>query len=121
MKKIILITVVLLAILTLSCSNEHAKLPVQTAGIWRSTNVNETTLSSDFEYYEIRFITNSTLELWVKSKGNESFEKVNQTYGYLIKNNSISIVYNDVTSKGTIEKSTMSITEDGVSLRFVKI
>ena len=121
MKKIMFISIVLFVLVTLSCSDEPVRLPVQSASIWRSTNVSETTLSSDFEYYEVRFISNSTFEIWVKSKTNVNSEKVNQLYGYTIKDNSISIVYNDVTSKGFIEKSTMSITEDGVSLKFVKI
>ena len=121
MKKSIYFTFALLAILSVSCADESSQSSLQTASVWRSTNFTDTTLSTEFDYYEFRFVSSSTLELWVKSKANETPEKVNQTYTYAIKDNSISIVYNDVKSTGTIDNTTMNVSEDGISLKFVKI
>ena len=123
MKKIIFITFAMLAILTTSCTDESAKQSpmTQSSSIWRSTIFTDTTMSTSFEYYELRFISDSSIELWVKRTANESPEKVNLAYTYTIKDNSISIVYNDVTSKGTIDKSVINIAENGSILKFVKI
>ena len=121
MKKTIFITLAMLAMLTFSCTEDLKNSNTPTSSVWRSSNFTDTTLSSTFDYYEIRFISNSTFELWVKSKTNESPERVNQTYSYSINGKTISINYNEITSNGSIDKSTMSITEDGNSLTFVKI
>lgn len=121
MKKLIFITIALLAVLTISCTEDVTNSASQSTTVWRSTNFTDTTLASAFEYYEFRFTSPSTLELWVKRTANGNPERVNQTYSYTIKDNSISIVYNDMTAKGTIDKTSMSISENGNSMQFVKI
>ena len=121
MKKILFIAFTLFAILTFSCTNDSANPTSQSSSIWRSSNFTETTMAATFEYYEVRFISSSTFELWVKRIANESPERVNQNYSYTIKDKIISIVYNEMSTKGTIEKSAMSLIEDGTSMKFVKI
>jgi hypothetical protein len=121
MKKLIFISLALLALLTISCTEEGSTSVSQPTSVWRSTNFTDTTLASAFEYYEFRFTSASTLELWVKSTTNATPERVNQVYNYIIKDNSISIVYNDVTTNGSIDKTSMSISENGNSMKFEKI
>lgn len=121
MKKIIFITLALLGVLTISCTEDLTNSSTQSTTVWRSNQFTDTTLASTFEYYEFRFTSPSTLELWVKRTANSSPERVNQNYCYSIKDNSITIVYNDVTTYGTIDKTSMSISENGNSMQFVKI
>jgi hypothetical protein len=121
MKKIIFITLALLAVLTMSCADDSSLLPSKSISVWRSTNFTDSTMSTTFEYYELRFVSDNSIELWVKRSTTEKPEKVNQAYSYNIKNKVISIRYNDVISKGTLDKSTMSIAENGITLNFVKL
>ena len=121
MKKIIFITLALLALLTMSCSDDSSLQTSKSISVWRSTNFTDSTMSTTFEYYELRFVSANSIELWVKRTTNEIPEKVNQTYSYNIKNNVILISYNDVISKGKIDKSAMSIAENGITLNFKKL
>lgn len=122
MKKIIFISLALFALFAISCTSDKRVNPVLTSGsVWRSASFTDTSMSSAFEYYEIRFVSASTLELWVKCTASVTPEKVNQTYGYAIKDKVISIVYDDATTVGSIEKASMSINENGVSVRFLKL
>jgi hypothetical protein len=121
MKKIIFITLTLLAILTMSCADESAIQPSKSTTVWRSTGFTDSTMSASFEYYEFRIISDSSMELWVKRTTNENAEKVNQNYRYTLKDNVISIESNEVVCKGSIDKSLMSITENGITLDFIKI
>ncbi|MDD4972408.1 MAG: hypothetical protein PHT07_23510 [Paludibacter sp.] len=120
MKKFIFITLALLAMLSISCSDELSNTTTPTVTVWRSSTITDTTLSAAFDYYEFRFTSPSTLELWVKRTASESPEKVDQTYSYSIKDKIITIVYNDLTSIGTIDNSKMTITENGSTMVFVK-
>jgi ABC-type molybdate transport system substrate-binding protein len=122
MKKITFIILVLLAVLASSCAEDvsTSALPSST-GVWRSTNFADSSLSATFEYYEFRFVTDSSLELWVKRTANSSPEKVNQTYTYTMKDNILSINYNNVITTGTIDKTKITVTEDGTTIEFVKV
>ena len=122
MKKITFIILVLLAVLASSCADDvsTSALPSST-GVWRSTNFADSSLTATFEYYEFRFVTDSSLELWVKRTANSSPEKVNQTYTYTIKDKIISINYNNVIANGTIDKTKITVTEDGTTIEFAKI
>ena len=121
MKKNIFITLALLAILIMSCADDSSIQTSNSISVWRSTNFTDSAMSTTFEYYELRFVSNTSIELWVKRLTTEKPEKVNQTYSYNIKNNVISIIYNDVISKGTIDKSAMNIAENGITLNFIKL
>ena len=110
------------AMLAISCADYVSTnaLP-SSASVWRSTNFSDSSLSATFEYYEFRFISDSSLELWVKRTVNSSPEKVNQTYTYTIKDKIISIVYNNMTTTGTIDNAKITVTEDGTTLEFAKV
>ena len=122
MKKIAFIILILLAMLASSCADEvsTSALPSSTS-VWRSTNLADGSLSATFEYYEFRFISSSTLEIWVKRTANSSPEKVNETYTYTIKDKIISIAYNNVITTGTIDKAKISVTEDGSTIELAKL
>jgi len=122
MKKITFIILVLLAMLAISCADDvsTSTLPSST-GVWRSTNFADSNLSATFEYYEFRFISDSSLELWVKRTANSIPEKVNQTYSYTMKDKIISINYNNVITNGTIDKTKITVTENGTTIEFVKV
>ena len=107
MKKFIFITLALLAMLTTSCTDELSNSTTPTVSVWRSSSITDTTLSAAFDYYEFRFTSASTLELWVKRTATGSVEKVDQTYNYSIKDKTITIAYNDQASTGTIDNSKM--------------
>ena len=121
MKKIIFITLTLLALLTMSCADESAIQSSKSITVWRSTGFPDSAMTTTFEYYEFRIVSDSSMELWVKRTTNENAEKVNQNYRYTLKDNVISIVSNEVICKGNIDKSLMSITENGITLDFKKI
>jgi len=122
MKKIAFIILILLAMLASSCADEvsMSALPSSTS-VWRSTILADSSLSATFEYYEFRFISSSTLEIWVKRTANSSPEKVNETYTYTIKDKIISIAYNNVITTGTIDKAKISVTEDGSTIELAKL
>ena len=122
MKKITFIILVLLTMLAISCADDvsTSALPSST-GVWRSTNFADSSLSATFEYYEFRFISSSSLELWVKRTASSIPEKVNQTYTYTLKDKIISIEYNNVITTGTVDKAKITVTEDGTTIEFKKV
>lgn len=109
------------ALMTISCADESSMQPSKSITAWRSTGFSDSTMSTSFEYYEFRIISDSSMELWVKRTSNEKAEKVNQNYRYTLKDNVISIVSNEVICKGTIDNSLMRITENGITLNFKKV
>jgi len=111
----------MLALLSTSCADESEQPSSKSTTVWRSTGFSDSTMSASFEYYEFRIISDTSIELWVKRTTNENAEKVNQNYRYTMKDNVISIVSNEVICTGTLDKSVMSITENGVTLDFIKI
>jgi hypothetical protein len=121
MKKITFVITALLAMLTISCTEQISNSTVPSATVWRSTTFIDSSLTAVLEYYEFRFVSPSTLELWVKRTENSNPEKVNQAYTYTTKGNILSISYNDVTATGTIDKTKIRVTEDGTTLEFVKM
>ena len=121
MKKVIFIFVTLFALLTISCTNETMNRTLQSGSVWRSAGFTDSSMSAAFEYYEIRFITATTIELWVKRTAGENPEKVNQTYGYILKDKTIAIDYDHVTTVGTMDDSSMNISENGIPLKFIKL
>ena len=122
MKKITFIILILLAVLASSCADDvlSSALPSSTS-VWRSTNLADSSLSVTFEYYEFRFISDTSLELWVKRTANNSPEKVNQTYTYTLKDKILSINYNNVLTTGTIDKTKITVTENGTTIEFAKV
>jgi hypothetical protein len=121
MKKITFIIMVLSAMLTISCSEEISNSPAPSTTVWRSTTFNDSNLTAVFDYYEFRFVSPSSLELWVKRTESSNPEKVNQTYTYAIKDNTLSITYNEMTTIGTIDKTKIRVTEAGATMEFVKM
>jgi len=121
MKKIIFSLVTLFAFLMISCTNNRLNQNFPTGSVWRSVYITDTSTAIAFEYYEFRCVSPSTLELWVKSKTNDSPEKVNQTYAYALKDRSISINYNHMSVIGRLNKSSMVVSDGGKTMKFVKL
>ena len=121
MKKSIFIAITFVAILTASCTNDFTEPKALADNTWRCNNFSVATMATEFEYYEFKFISPTTLEVWAKLKSKETPEKANQSYVYVMEGNSITISFNGKVVTGTLDKTKMSVSEDGIVLDFYKI
>ena len=121
MKKLIFITMAIIAVMTTSCSEtEDFSDPKNLVGTTWSCGVFPSGQGlEDYEYIELKFISTTQLEVWGKEK-NANAQKTNYTYTYSINNKTITITYSEGVLVGTIDNNSMTLTESGYTLIFTK-
>ena len=119
MKKLIFISLAIIALMSLSCNDDYTNPAKLSGTTWRCSTFTDATMSSEYDYFEFRFTSTTALEVWNKTK-NGTATKVDNVYSYTIKDKTITISYGNNSDTGTIDKTTMTVTSDGTTLVFTK-
>lgn len=122
MKQIIYITLAFIAILSNSCSEDFTDPETLSGTIWRCSSISEESgLSEEYEYFELRFISTSTVEIWNKPINDDLFKSdVNATYSISNKTITISMSGSSNTLTGIIDNKTMTIISSDYIYVFTK-
>ena len=122
MKPMIFITLAFIAILTNSCSEDFTDPKALSGTTWRCSTISEESgLSEEYEYFELKFISTSTVEIWNKPiNGNLFKSDVNSTYSISNKTITITMSGSSNTMTGIIDNKTMTIISLGYTYIFNK-
>jgi hypothetical protein len=120
MKKLIFISFAIIALMAVSCTDDYTDPAKLSGTTWRCSTFTDASMTEEFDYYEFKFTSTTALEVWTKAK-NASAEKVQNSYGYTISGKTITITYGDISDTGTIDKTSMTVTSDGITLVFTKL
>lgn len=110
MKRLIFITLIITAIISISCTDDYTDPKTLSGTTWRCSTFNEGDwMKNEYEYIEFRFISTTEVEGWAKWIDGD-LSKTGTT-GYTISGNTITLnsASSDLTVKGTIEKKTMKM------------
>jgi len=122
MKKLIFITMTIIAIMTTSCSKtEDFSDPKNLVGTtWRCSNFTNADEANTYDYYELNFVSTTQVEEWDKKKNANATKE--EAYSYSINGNAITLSIDAASFKsvGTIDKKTMSFTANGNTFVFTK-
>jgi len=119
MKKFFYGSLVLISMLFVACSEDYTDPKALSGTTWRCSDFSGNTLyTSTFDYLEFRFVSTSTVEGWNKLKGG-AVEK-NGSATYSIKGNILTIETGGGSQTVTIDKKTMTMSDEGVTLVFKK-
>ncbi len=119
MKKLILITLAVITIFSISCTEDFTNPKVLSGTTWRCSTFSEDSWMK-FEYLELRFISTTEVEGWAKLIDGD-LSKTGSTK-YSISNNTITLTVesSDIIETGIIDKETMTINESGHIFVFIK-
>ncbi len=121
MKKLIFITLAIITIFSISCTEDFTDPKVLSGTIWRcSTFSDDDWMKNEYEYVEMRFISKTEIEGWAKWIDGDLSKSGSTTY--TISGNTITFASesSNITETGTIEKDKMTINESGHILVFIK-
>lgn len=118
------LTLALVAILTISCTEDFTDPKVLSGTIWRCTSISSDTsnffVRNKIDYYEIKFTSTSTLENWFKYN-DENPVKSSLNYTYLISGKIITINFTGGTNTGIIENKTMKLKDNSGKVEFIYV
>ena len=122
MKPMIFITLAFIAILTNSCSEDFTDPKALSGTTWRCSTISEESgFSGEYEYFELKFISTSIVEVWNKPI-NDNLYKSDVDAAYTISNKTITITMSGSsnTLTGIIDNKTMTIISSDYTLVFTK-
>ena len=122
MKPMIFITLAFIAILANSCSEDFTDPKALSGTTWRCSTISEESgLSDEYEYFELKFTSTSTVEIWNKPINDNLFKSdVNATYSISNKTITITMSGSSNTMAGIIDNKTMNIISLGYTYIFSK-
>lgn len=121
MKKLIFISLVIITIFSVSCTEDFTNPKTLSGTTWRCSSFAEDDwMKNEYEYVEMRFISTTQIEGWAKwIDGDLSKSGI---ANYTISGNTITFISepSNTTETGTIDKEKMTINESGHILVFIK-
>ncbi len=110
MKKLIFITLTIIAIISISCTDDYTDPKTLSGTTWRCSTFNEDDwMKNEYEYVELRFISTTEVEGWAKwIDGNLS---KTGTTSYKISADTITLTSesSDLTATGIIDNKTITM------------
>jgi hypothetical protein len=126
LRKLVPFIIALVAIITFSCTTDYTNPNNLKGTTWRRTSFPEG--NNDIEYSDMRFITTSFVEGWIKQKNESFLRKVDLRVTYSVSKSTITFTQssNDedlitiFSATGTINGKTITISEGDATAVFTK-
>ena len=115
MKKLIFISLAIIAMLTVSCTTDYTDPAKLSGTTWRCSTFTDANMAAETEYIELKFTSTTAVEVWGKNKDVTAVEK-QETYSYKISDKTISLFLGSqttATTTGTIDGKNMSFINEG--------
>ncbi|HET7733804.1 MAG TPA: hypothetical protein VFK73_08185 [Paludibacter sp.] len=120
MKKLIFITLALIAMMTISCTEDFSDPKALSGTNWRCSSFSDASMTAEYDYVELRFVSTTSVEGWQKAK-NGSVTKSGTAATYSITDKTITINTGDSENLvGVIDNKTMTFVSGGETLKFTK-
>jgi len=121
MKKYILLTLIAIALISVSCT-DYTDPKIISGTIWRCSKFTDSEMAQTYEYVEVHFISETQLQMWEKKKNDYPYQS-SGSLSYTISDKTLTIKVptsqQDVTA--TIENSELIMSFTNYTLTFTKL